>query len=173
MEKSIEIIDDLIEGNKEFISVYKDELKNHIKGQKPKVAVITCSDSRVIPELIFNKSIGEIFVIRVAGNVALGESVISSLEYAVDHLKVELLLFLAHTRCGAIEASEEEKNYGELFEEIREGFSKNKDHCLGNLENQLEKILLRSKIIYNAVKEDKLKIKGAIYHIETGKVEFL
>ena len=168
------IIKELLKGNEIYIKEKDKEINNVILGQKPKIAVLTCSDSRVIPEFIFNKSLGELFVVRVAGNVAIDETIISSLEYAVDHLKVKLLIILGHTRCGAVQAAEDKNNLCRLFDEIRHSFPKNeKDHIRANLEKQLENICKKSKIISNAIKENNLQLKGVVYCLETGKVAFL
>ena len=101
---------DIEQGNKDFINrINKDnylkELRdNLVKGQRPEVLVITCSDSRVIPELIFNASLGDIFVIRTAGNV-INEGELATVEYAIEHLKVKRIIVLGHTHCGAVHAT--------------------------------------------------------------------
>jgi carbonic anhydrase len=164
----------LKESNKVFASNNASELKKHIGGQKPKIAVLTCSDSRVIPEFIFNKKIGEIFVVRVAGNVAIDTSVITSLEYAVEHLNIDILMILGHTDCGAIRAAEENKeDCGEFLDEIKKSFNIDPNHVLCNLKRQFELLPMRSKIISKAVSEKKIKLVAAIYNLETGLVEFL
>ena len=101
---------DLEKGNQDFINnIDKDSnLKNKrdalVKGQKPTTLVITCSDSRVIPELIFNASLGDLFVIRTAGNV-INEGELATVEYAIEHLKVQRIVVLGHTHCGAVHAA--------------------------------------------------------------------
>jgi len=168
------IIQELISLNKKYADETSSEFKKHISGQKPKIAILTCSDSRVIPEFIFNKDIGELFVVRVAGNVAMDSSVITSLEYAVDHLNVSHLIILGHTYCGAVKASEESKDDSiALFEEIKKGFSLNNDHIIGNVKRQHDILFRRSDVILKAVKDDKLKIVCAIYNLESGFVDFL
>lgn len=167
-------IQDLKESNKIFNQEYKDELPKHIKGQSPKVCVLTCSDSRIIPEFIFNKDIGELFVVRVAGNVAMDSSVITSIEYAVDHLNVELLIILGHSNCGAVKATEESNDESvELFNEIKKGFSCHNDHIIGNIKYQVNQLPGRSKVISDAICNGKLCLKGAMYHLDTGVVDFL
>ena len=101
----------LIEGNKRFIqgkSKPKEHSKRRIEtlvdGQHPFASVLTCSDSRVSPEFLFDVGIGEVFVVRTAGNVASGVS-IGTLEYSIEHLKTPLLIILGHTDCGAIKAA--------------------------------------------------------------------
>ena len=168
------IIQELISLNKKYVDENSSELKKYISGQNPKIAVLTCADSRVVPEFIFNKNIGELFVVRVAGNVAMDSSVITSLEYAVNHLNVSHLIILGHTHCGAVKASEESKDDSvALFEEIKKGFSLNNNHIIGNVKRQHDVLFQRSDIISKAVKDDKLKIVCAIYNLESGLVEFL
>lgn len=168
------IIQDLQTNNIRYVSCRHEEIPKHVKGQNPKVVVLTCADSRVVPEFVFNKSIGELFVVRVAGNVAIDPSVIISLEYAVSHLNPKLLVILGHTCCGAVNAAEESKDDDNvLLEEIKKGFELDEDHVRGNLLRQLEKLPERSKVISDAIEKDDVKLVGAIYHLENGTVEFL
>jgi len=174
MVKCEDIISELQDSNKVFCQDYKDELPKHIKGQNPKVCVLTCSDSRVVPEFIFNKDIGEIFVVRVAGNVVLGPCIVSTLEYAVSHLNVELLIILGHTNCGAVNATEESDDDAiELFCEIKKGFTCDKNPIVGNIKYQMNHLPGRSKIISDAICSGKLCLKGAMYNLENGKVDFI
>ena len=98
------------ENNKQFLEKIDNnpELKNKrdelVKGQHPHTLVITCSDSRVVPEFIFNCSLGELFVIRTAGNV-VNEGELATVEYAIEHLKIKHIIVLGHTHCGAIHAA--------------------------------------------------------------------
>ena len=165
---------DLKEGNKNFINKINNDinLKNKrdelIKGQHPEVLVITCSDSRVVPEMIFNASLGDIFVIRTAGNV-INEGELATVEYAIEHLKVKWIIVLGHTHCGAIHASIH-KEKGRYLDPIL-----NRIKCnIGEICNELE----ASKI--NAIKEaayikEKFPqyegiIESKIYDIETSIV---
>lgn len=165
---------DLKEGNKNFINKINNDinLKNKrdelIKGQHPEVLVITCSDSRVVPEMIFNASLGDIFVIRTAGNV-INEGELATVEYAIEHLKVKRIIVLGHTHCGAIHASIH-KEKGRYLDPIL-----NRIKCnIGEICNELE----ASKI--NAIKEaayikEKFPqyegiIESKIYDIETSIV---
>jgi carbonic anhydrase len=175
MYKKDNMILNLIDKNKKYQKNFKNDFKNHIKGQSPKIAILTCADSRVIPEQIFQASIGEIFVVRVAGNIAVDKTIIESLEYAVDHLKVTHLIILAHTFCGAVKAAEESKNNDSvLLNEIKKSFSdKEKNNILSNLNRQLSFLPKRSKIINKAIEDESLKLVGCIYYIEDGHVEFL
>lgn len=168
------IIKDLIAGNKIYSEKNKSTIKKYKKKQSPKVAILTCSDSRVIPEYIFNKSIGELFIIRVAGNIAFENSVLKSIEYAVDHLKVNHVIILGHTNCGAVKASEETKeNDNFLLNEIKKSFNLDKNHFKANILRQIEMIPKRSEIIKEKIQNNNLKLIGALYKIETGNVEFM
>ena len=174
MTKAKLLIQKLLEDNKKFITKRIKELKKHVSHQSPKIAILTCSDSRVIPEYIFNKSIGEIFVVRVIGNVATDRSVIGSLEYAVDQINVELLIIMGHTDCGAVKAAENENNSEEILDEIRKSFSKNpENHIIANIKHQIDTLPKKSNIISKAIKEKKINLIGALYHLDTGLVEFL
>jgi carbonic anhydrase len=164
----------LLEGNAEFVKAHGAELKRHVSGQSPFAAVLTCSDSRVPPELIFNAGLGEIFVVRDAGNVALDDSVIGSLEYAVEHLRVPLILILGHTHCGALGAAEsgpgDRSHIGNIVNEIRCCFDQ-ADHMRENVRRQVGMLVKRSPAIAEAVRRGGVKIRGAIYHLEDGTVE--
>lgn len=168
------IIKDLIAGNKIYSEKNKSTIKKYKKKQSPKVAILTCSDSRVIPEYIFNKSIGELFIIRVVGNVAIENSVLKSIEYAVDQLKVNHVIILGHTDCGAVKASEETKeNDNFLLNEIKKSFKLDKNHFKANILRQIEMMPKRSEIIKEKIDKNNLKLIGALYKIETGNVEFI
>jgi len=172
MSKSETVIKDLQTRNLRYASEKASIFPKFVKGQNPNIIVLTCSDSRVIPEYIFKKNIGEIFTIRVAGNVAIDPSIVSSLEYAVDHFDIDLLIIMGHTNCGAIAAAEKDQK-GKLLAEIRRSFPYNKNHVLANLNRQIEMLPKRSKIIAKAIKDNKIKLVGAIYEIENRIVNFL
>lgn len=169
-----EIIRHLVAKNRSYQDTYKNEFKTHEKGQTPQIAVLTCADSRVVPEHIFNAGIGELFVVRVAGNIAVDQTVLASLEYAVDHLAVSHLLILAHTHCGAVKAAEETKEADNvILSEIKESFSIDEDHVRANLYRQLDMIPKRSNVIHQALEMGAVKLIGAIYYLNNGQVEFL
>ena len=161
----------LLQKNNVFVEKYGEDIPIHVAGQSPKVAILTCADSRVPPELIFDAGIGEIFVVRVAGNVAFEPSVIESLEYAVAHLNIDMLLIMGHTKCGAVAAAEGGAS-SPLMDEIKAGFD-GVDNILANLRRQLDELPKRSAVIRDAVESGKLELRGAMYRLETGKVEFL
>jgi len=146
-------------------------------GQDPYAIVITCSDSRVIPESIFSAGIGELFVIRVAGNV-LDDHQLGSIEYAADHLGTKLIVLLGHTRCGAVGAAIEGHTGGfieSILKDIQLAIGDEKDDfkasCL-NVKHGVETI--RHELEIHPIHDPKgLEVTGAIYHIDDGHVEFL
>jgi carbonic anhydrase len=110
-----------------------------VDGQKPAAVVLGCSDSRTAPEVIFDQDLGDIFVIRLAGNVAT-EAAIESIGYAVNHLGARLILVLGHTRCGALEAAVHHKDKKELravLAELREPVAASKQEAGDAVENAI------------------------------------
>jgi carbonic anhydrase len=170
-----EIIKKLNEGNQKYVSKNQDKIVRFSEKQNPKIALLTCSDSRVIPEYIFSKSIGDVFVVRVAGNITIDPSVISSFEYAVEYLNINLIIIMGHTKCGAISLAEKCTNNdcGPLLNEIKKSFNLQYDHVKNNTINQLKLLPKRSNIIKKALNENKIEIVGAIYNTQDGSVEFL
>lgn len=146
-------------------------------GQHPYAVVITCSDSRVIPESIFSAGIGELFTIRVAGNV-VNDFQLGSVEYAADHLGSNLIVVLGHTNCGAVGAAISGGAEGfikSLTDEIKAAIGEEKDgykaSCL-NVERSIQKIREGLHIPPEGI-QDGPKVIGAIYDIRDGHVDFL
>jgi len=120
-------LDKLKAGNEKFVSghpIHPDETLDRIrelkKGQNPFVVLVSCSDSRVPPELIFDQGLGDVFSIRTAGNI-IGEYELGSIEYAIEHLHCKLIVVLGHENCGAIEAyasSENKKPTGDHIQDL-------------------------------------------------------
>ena len=165
---------DLEKGNKEFLNKLdnnkelkeiRDEL---VKGQHPDTLVITCSDSRVVPEFIFNASLGELFVIRTAGNV-INEGELATIEYAIEHLKVKHIVVLGHTHCGAIHASINNEK-GRYLDPILNRIKLN----IGNICDELEASRINAIKEVEFIKEKFPQFEGTIeakiYDIETSKV---
>ncbi|MCM1038180.1 MAG: carbonic anhydrase [Roseburia sp.] len=155
-------------------AIRKDTCEN---GQHPYAIVITCSDSRVIPESIFSAGIGELFTIRVAGNV-VNDFQIGSVEYAADHLGTNLVVVLGHTHCGAVGAAVAGGAEGfiqSITDEIKTAIGGEKDEykasCL-NVKHSIKKIE-ESLHIPAGGEKDGVKVVGAIYHIDDGHVEFM
>ncbi|HQU83400.1 MAG TPA: carbonic anhydrase [Pyrinomonadaceae bacterium] len=180
---------DLMEGNKRFVAGKHTTpqlismRQGLVAGQKPKAIILGCADSRVPPELLFDRNLGEIFVVRDAGNVA-DEVTLGSIEYAVEHLHVNLLVILGHESCGAVAAavSGEEmptKNLKAIVERIQPAFDGSTTCPLGgksnldcvklNVEHSAEDVIKQSPIIKEALKEN-LTIIKAVYKLDTGEV---
>ena len=175
----------LIEGNQKYLDAKAGtgdiskalRLKTAEEGQHPYAIVITCSDSRVIPEGIFSAGIGDLFVIRVAGNV-LDNHQLGSIEYAAEHLGTKLIVMLGHTRCGAVGAVLAGHSGGfidYLLKDIALAIGDEKDafkaSCL-NVQHGVQRI--RHELKIHPIEDEKgLEVIGAIYHIEDGTVEFL
>jgi carbonic anhydrase len=156
------------------------------KGQHPKAAILGCADSRVPPELVFDEGLGDLFVVRVAGNVADPIDV-GSVEYSVEHLGVGLVVVLGHHSCGAVKATVEsggkaDGNIGAIVAEIAPAVEQAKaapgkegivdDSVHANAKRTAAALVERSPILKKAVEEKKLKIVAAIYDLGSGKVEF-
>ncbi len=182
----------LLDGNERFVEGkysqkdYPSEVKELTKGQHPYAIILTCSDSRVPPEIIFDESMGKLFVIRVAGNV-VDEVALGSIEYAAEHLHTKLLVVLGHESCGAVNATiaggEVTPNIEEIVKKIAPAVEKAKKnhtadevlHCSikENVFNQVNESLKHSKLLTELHEKGELKIVPAIYDINTGKVSVL
>lgn len=152
-------------------------LKTKEFGQHPYAIIITCSDSRVIPESIFSAGIGDLFIIRVAGNV-IDDHQLGSIEYAAEHLGCRLVLVLGHTFCGAVNAAIHHDPDGyikfitdEIGLAIGNETNDYKACCL-NVKRSVS--LIEENIdIKHMEKDDGLRVMGAVYHIENGKVKYI
>lgn len=185
----------LIDGNKRFTSgeLAKKDIGDQrrqelTKGQNPFATVISCSDSRVAPELVFDQGLGDIFIIRVAGNV-VEPTTLGSIEYGAEHLHIPLLVILGHESCGAVTAAvdakgEPEGNIGAILKKIMPAVKtakkakKDKDETLQiaiqeNIKNTYKEIMKKSKIMKELVHEGKVKVIGAEYYLGSGKVEIV
>ena len=192
-----QVLERLLKGNERFVegvSVHPHQdqetrTKTFKEGQKPLVSILSCSDSRVPPEEVFDVGVGDLFVVRVAGNVA-DRSEIGSLEYGVGHLGTPLLLVIGHTKCGAVTAVVQNSKLGgnilsltdNIIPAVKSVRSQYKDiseddliqkSIKANVWQSIEDILKNSDEIRSLVKEGKLKVVGALYDIETGKVTSL
>lgn len=181
----------LVEGNKRFInSLNSDhdhlEMINETReGQYPFAVILSCMDSRTSVELIFDQGLGDLFSIRVAGNI-VNNDILASIEYAVKYVGSKILVVLGHTECGAIKGAKQGIKDGhltELLERIRPSLSKamlkdEKEHrfhdnaAYANVENSLEEILTRSDIVKDMFKKGDIGIVGGVYNIESGEVDF-
>jgi carbonic anhydrase len=185
----------LEEGNKRFASgkpVHPDEtlerLRELKKGQHPFAIVVSCSDSRVPAELVFDQGLGDIFSIRTAGNV-MGDYELGSIEYAVEHLDCKLVLVMGHTDCGAIKTFITSDGHYEHFDHIKKiieyieseqeeknlasRHELNVDKAIdANIAHGVTFLRTAEPILKEFYDSKKVKIIGALYDIETGKVTF-
>ncbi|MCX5678952.1 MAG: carbonic anhydrase [Candidatus Omnitrophica bacterium] len=196
--KSDEALKLLKEGNARFVEMklrhpdetIKQREETAVNGQRPFAAVLACSDSRVPVEAIFDRGIGDIFVVRVAGNIVMDNGVIGSIEYAAKHLKSPLLVIMGHTGCGAVKAAVDdsavEGKICDIQEQIRPIAVKTEKEHPGlagpDLVNAVAKnnalqakrdLLSLSHEVKEMVDEGKLRIVTAVYDIKTGKVEWI
>ena len=190
-----EILTRLIDGNARFVrgkarfpTVQKDVLAELAKGQQPSATIIGCSDSRVPPELVFDAGFGELFVIRVAGNI-ISPEVMGSLQYATLHLQTPLVVVLGHSECGAIHAATALKWYGvqsahrisAVLDRITPGLPERnsllapakqvQDAVEANVRWSMNQ-LLETPEGKARMAEGVMKLVGAVYHLPTGLVEF-
>ena len=188
--KAKEELKKLLRGNQNFVNgtptaknMSLDTLKKYAFHQEPFAIVLSCSDSRVVPEIIFDCGIGELFVIRVAG-ITAGPNVIESIEYAVKKLKLPLLILLGHDDCGVMKYAKE--HYPEETEDFKSIIScvypvldKNEDiNCHNYFAKQhtiwVEEVLLqKSKIIRCAVDKGELYIAKCHFDHSTGIVSLI
>ena len=177
----------LLEGNKRFVERKRRNpnqdvarLREVAGGQNPYAAVLGCADSRVPAEIVFDQGLGDLFVCRVAGNVATPEE-IGSLEFGSLVLGSKVIMVLGHKRCGAVDATikgaQVPGQIGSLLDAIKPAVEKAKDRtgdrleetCKTNIMLQAEK-LKSSPVISQLIKENKLKVVGGYYDLDTGKV---
>ena len=146
-----------------------------LKEQKPYAIIIACSDSRVIPEAIFSAGIGDLFTIRVAGNV-IDDHQLGSVEYAAAHLHCPLTVVLGHTHCGAVGAAisgHVEGYIASITDEIKKAIGDEKDDLKASELNVRRNVSLTQGTFQEHPELSSMKVIGAVYDIETGKVEWL
>jgi carbonic anhydrase len=179
----------IMEGNARFTSDHlmhpnRDDLRRiHLAGgQNPFVAVLSCSDSRVPPEIIFDQGLGDVFVLRVAGNT-VDELGLQTLAYSVDHLGTGLILVLGHDSCGAVKAAVEtypKPDAGVMLTNIYPAIAATKDQPGDPVANAIDRNvalmvtqLKASPALADSVKQGRLMIVGGRYNLKTGKVAIL
>jgi carbonic anhydrase len=169
---------ELLKANKSFAGkVDKGLLKELVeKGQRPMATIVSCSDSRVPVEVIFNQfRPGTFFVIRVAGNIVADSSVKGSLEYAIMHLKTPYLVVLGHTECGAVKASLAGVNEGEIRKLVSNIKLESKElgkAVIENVDLQVKRVL-EIDCVKEALDKETLEVFGMLYDLGTGKVKCL
>ena len=189
------VLAELLEGNQRFMkgeAVHSDrkptDFARLAEGQNPVAVVVGCADSRVPPELIFDQGVGDLFVVRVAGNVVsgAGATVKGSIEYAVAELNVPLVLVLGHSQCGAVKAAVKHLSandalpgaIADLVDTIRPAVLQARDKpgdlldnaIRANVQRGVERLRTLEPILADRVKNGKLKVVGATYDLRGGKV---
>ncbi len=197
VENAKEALELLMRGNERFASGAPardrqcDQTRLNVAndGQNPFCVVLSCADSRVPVEIIFDQGIGDIFTIRVAGNV-IGPDQLASIEYGVDHLHIPLVIILGHSLCGAVTAvaqgGEFHGHIAQLADKIapavqkaRQNSSEKSDaealsHAIKlNVENAMDATLKSSSSTAEALKSGKAQLWGAYYDLHSGKVEWM
>ena len=183
-------IEMLKEGNERFLNKNESERDLHLQvnqtsgGQFPYAAVLSCIDSRVPVELTFDQGIGDIFSARVAGNI-INEDILGSIEYACGVAGSKAILVLGHTKCGAVTAACQGVELGNItallskvkpaIKEVQErtGQLEVEEVTKSNVNQSIQEIREKSALLADLEKEGKIKIVGAVYHVEDGRVTFL
>ncbi len=171
-------IAELLKGNQSFVhGIDKGVLRElAVEGQQPVAAVVSCSDSRVPVEVIFNQlKPGTLFVIRVAGNIVSDSSVKGSIEYAVTHLKTPYLIILGHTECGAVKARLAGTREGEIGRLLRNMKLVSKDlngAITENIDSQVKRVL-EMDCVKTALRKKTIEVYGMLYDLSTGQVKCL
>ena len=201
-KKPIEVIEDLQAGNQRFLEG-KSIQSSHLSlrklkdfaqnGQFPKAIVLCCSDSRAPVEMIFDQDIGDLFVIRVAGNI-VAPSLVGSIEFAVSTFETNVVLVMGHTQCGAVTATLNHienaqaipsENIHDIVSRIKphifpitqlQGVSheeKLKQAVVANVWASVSQLAHSSRLIENLTSQGKMEIRGAVLDLATGYVDFL
>jgi carbonic anhydrase len=188
----------LLEGNKRFVEGKLDHPRRKpedyvplAEGQDPLAVIVGCADSRVAPELIFDQGVGDLFVVRVAGNVISGTGVPlkGSIEYAVAELDARLIMVLGHSQCGAVKAAIKHidlqdgppGSIGGLVDLIKPAVASAKGQPGDQLENAIranveggvKRLRGLEPILAGRIKKGELKVVGAVYDLRTGRVKVL
>jgi carbonic anhydrase len=155
-----------------------------VDGQYPHAEILSCADSRVPPEIVFDQGLGDLFVVRVAGNVAT-DTEIGSLEYGAEHLHIPLLVVLGHESCGAVTAAvqggEAEGHIAALVSLIKPAVDKSRgmpgdpvaSAVRTNVEMVVQQLRSSTPVLSELIAQGKLKIVGGVYSLKSGKVTWL
>ncbi len=173
------ILGKLLAGNERFIAG-EPTAKNTaelqaslVGGQSPFAAILCCADSRIAPEIVFDQSLGELFVCRVAGNIPTSE-IVESIEYAVGHLGTTLIVVMGHSSCGAVTAALQSEFVDGLFAQVALAPTRDLDDCIAhNAEHGINAILARSPMIEDAVKNGVVQIVAGVQDIASGRFELV
>jgi carbonic anhydrase len=181
----------LVSGNERFVAskpIHPRQSPDHraalLEGQRPFAAILACSDSRVPPEVGFDQGLGDLFVVRVAGQVP-DDSVLGSIDFAVEHLGVPLIVVLGHSKCGMIKACahrlEVKGNLMKMAWKVQSAVDRSREQPGEVVDNAAktnalmiaESLETTGSILPDLVKKDALKVMPAFYDLDTGVVEWL
>ncbi len=181
----------LMSGNSRYVSgeaQHPDETlaqrKDLVGGQHPFAIILSCADSRVTPELVFDQGLGDLFVVRIAGNIA-SDDVLASMEYAVEHLHTKLILVLGHEKCGAVSAAVQGDtapgHLGVLVSAIQPSVGATRDapgdkihNCvLANALRVAAQVRESEPILKEFAQNKGVKVMAAVYALDSGKVTLL
>ena len=189
INSSDEALSEMKSGNQRFLdgkpinTNYKSQIEETKNDQHPHTLILSCLDSRIPPEIIFDQGIGNIFVARVAGNIE-EPNILGSMEFATKVKGTKLIIVMGHNKCGAVKGAIDDAELGNLTQLVAQikpaiiGDTTNMENMLNetskkNVKMTIADILKLSPVISELVKENKVKIVGAFYDITTGKVTFL
>jgi carbonic anhydrase len=189
-----QLVQRLVDGNKRFVDGKMLNAGTHAErrealtdSQAPFCGIVSCADSRVPPELVFDQTIGDLFVTRVAGNYA-PDDILGSLEYAIDHLGTRLIVVLGHEQCGAVKAVyDASKSHSDLpghldviqralqpaIAPLADQGAPLADAVRANVRAVVARVQAAGPSIAPAVSKNTVHVVGAVYHLDTGRVEFL
>ncbi len=191
--KAATVIEQLLEGNQRFASMHQShphETKQRrveiSEAQHPFAAIICCSDSRVPPEIVFDQGLGDLFVVRTAGNLMSGLE-IGSIEYAVEHLGVKEVIIMGHKECGALKAFTEGGTVSGHIKDIVDSIKSEKEirllpandknllnDCIrANVLHGMHQLKLQSILLTDRMNKGELHVYGACYDIHSGAVELI
>jgi len=182
--ESQQALNQLRQGNNRFVNAHPTSIfEGSTQGQSPFAVVLSCADSRVPPEIVFDQGIGSLFIVRVAGNVA-APALMDSIIFGVDALKASLIVVLGHQNCGAVNAvvtkSQAQFDLGSIFPLIEPSVEKSRGWQGNPLENAIKanvmeqvQFISMNSTINRLIQNGKVRIVGAYYHLENGEVEFL
>lgn len=186
-----EALNKLREGNERFATGvsshpnqtvdYREEISSL---QSPFALVLTCNDSRIAPELVFDQGLGDLSVIRIGGNI-INDHIIGTVEYVLEHLNTSLIIVMGHTHCGAVtvaaSAGTARAHIQTFIDEIKPAVEEARqmegnlvdNAVVLNVKRSVEKLKSSKPFIKMMVDEGQVDIVGAVYDMETGRVEFL
>ena len=186
-----QVLQKLIEGNKRFSSSKqshpnqdRERRQQLVKGQKPFAVIVGCSDSRISPEIIFDQGLGDLFVIRVAGNI-VDDVALGSIEYAVDHLGTQLIVVLGHSKCGAVTATVQggavHGHIGSIVQAIKPAIETARELSGDLTDNTIkanarlvaDQIQHSDPVLSELARLGKIVVVSAYYDIENGEVHIL